>query len=99
MTNVKISSLETSPKRPFKEWRAGNMKVAMWKNKKDMEDGSEVEFKTISLTRSYRKPSEDLWRHDVINLRRNDIQKAILVLQKAQEEMLLTNDTRDEDEE
>ena len=97
---AKMSSLDVAPKRPFKEWKAGNMKVAMWKNKKDMEDGSEIEFKTVSLTRSYRKPGEDLWRHDVINLRRNDLQKAILVLQKAQEELLLSNESgKDEDEE
>jgi len=92
--------MEAAPKRPFKEWKAGNMKVAMWKNKKTMEDGSEVEFKTVSLTRSYRKPGEDLWRHDVINLRRNDLQKAILVLQKAQEDLLLFNENaKDDDEE
>ncbi len=97
---TKMSSMEAAPKRPFKEWKAGNMKVAMWKNKKTMEDGSEVEFKTVSLTRSYRKPGEDLWRHDVINLRRNDLQKAILVLQKAQEDLLLFNENaKDDDEE
>ncbi len=97
---TKINSLDTAPKRPYKEWKAGNMKVAMWKNKKNMEDGSEIEFKTVSLTRSYRKPGEDLWRHDVINLRRNDLQKAILVLEKAQEDMLLSNESaKDENEE
>jgi hypothetical protein len=92
-------SLNVAPKRPFKDWKAGNMQVAVWKNKKDMQDGSEVEFKTVSLTRSYRKTGEELWRHDVINLRRNDLQKAILLLQKAQEDMLLSDRSRDEEAE
>ncbi len=87
--DVKISSMESAPKRPFKEWKAGNLQAALWKNKKAMDDGSEIEFKTVSLTRSYRKTGEDIWRHDAINLRRNDLQKAILVLQKAQEELLI----------
>lgn len=91
------SSMGTVPNRPFKEWKAGNLKVALWKNKKDMEDGSEIEFKTVSLTRSYRKTGEDIWRHDVINLRRNDLQKAILVLQKAQEDLLLFDAGKDDE--
>ncbi|GEM_PF-638703 len=89
--DTKIRSLDKAPTRPYKEWKAGNLQAAVWKNKKDMEDGSEVEYKTVSLTRSYRKPGEDLWRHDSINLRRNDIQKVLLVLTKAQEDMLLSD--------
>ncbi|MDP3917544.1 MAG: hypothetical protein Q8Q42_04650 [Nanoarchaeota archaeon] len=88
--DVKISSMDSVPNRPYKDWKAGNIQAAIWKNKKNMEDGSEIEFKTVSLTRSYKKPGEDLWRHDVLNLRRNDIQKVMVVLQKAQEEVLLS---------
>ena len=57
-----------------------------------------VEFKTISLSRSYKKKGEDIWRSDLINLRRNDIQKCILVLQKAQEELLLNQEQKEEEE-
>lgn len=96
--DVKISSMESAPKRPYKDWKAGNIQAAIWKNKKDMDDGSEVEFKTVSLTRSYKKPGEDIWRHDVLNLRRNDIQKVMVVLQKAQEDVLLSDYKKDDDE-
>jgi len=96
--DVKVSSMESSPSRPYKEWRAGNVKVAVWKNKKTMDDGSEVEFKTVSLTRSYRKQGEDTWRHDAVNFRRNDLQKAIIVLQKAQQDLILSDDTKDSEE-
>jgi len=50
------------------------------------------------LTRSYRKKGEDLWRSDVIHLRRNDLQKAILVLRKAQEELLMSSSGKESEE-
>lgn len=74
---------------PIKKFKAANIVAAIWSNKHDV-DGAQVEFKTVSLSRSYKKKGEDVWRNDVVNLRRNDIQKAILVLQKAQEELLLS---------
>lgn len=76
---------------PIKKFKAGALEVAIWSNKRDV-NGAEVDFKTVSLSRSYLKRGEDVWRSDVIhNLRRNDLQKAILVLQKAQEELLLSS--------
>jgi len=75
--------------RPVKKWKAGNIEAALWVNKREI-DGAEVEFKTISLSRNYKKRGEEIWRSDVINsLRRNDLQKVILVLQKAQEALIL----------
>ena len=74
--------------RPIIKWRSGNIEASIWVNKREV-DGMEVEFKTVSLRRSYKKKGEDVWRNDVIHMRRNDIQKALLVLQKAHEEMLL----------
>ena len=82
---------------PIQKYRAGNIEVAIWNNKRDV-NGATVEFKTVSFTRSYKKQGEDIWRNDVINLRRNDLQKAILVLQKAQESLLLTETERDDEE-
>ncbi len=93
---INVNSLD-APKRPTKKWKCGNIEAAIWSNKRDM-DGMEVEFKTVSLSRSYKKKGEDLWRNDVINLRRNDLQKIILVLKKAQEELLLTDRESDSDE-
>ena len=77
--------------RPIKKWKANNIEAAVWLNKKQLEGGVESEFKTVSLSRSYKKTGEDTWRSDVIHLRRNDIQKVIMVLQKAQEDLLLTS--------
>jgi len=82
---------------PIKKFRAANIEVAIWSNKRDV-DGAQVEFKTVSLSRSYKKSKEDVWRNEIINLRKGDIQKAILVLQKAQEELLLSGGGEHEEE-
>ena len=74
---------------PIKKFRSGSIEAAIWSNKKSM-NGSEVEFKTVSLGRSFKKRGEDIWRHEVINLRKGDLQRVLLVVQKAQEELLMT---------
>lgn len=73
---------------PIRKWRAGNIEVAIWLNKRES-DGMEIEYKTLSLSRSFKKRGDDTWRNDVINLRRGDIPKVMVVLQKAQEDLLL----------
>jgi hypothetical protein len=84
--------------RPIKKFRSGNIEVAIWNNEKEF-NGGLVEFKTISLSRSYKKKGEEIFRSDQINLRRNDLQKCILVLQKAQEELLLNQEQEEEESE
>ncbi len=83
---------------PIKKFRCQNIDCSIWLNKREI-DGSTVEFKTVSLSRSYKKKGESVWRSDQINLRRNDLQKAILVLQKAQEELLLSEHGSEESDE
>jgi len=83
--------------RPVKEFRSGAIKAAVWSNEREF-NGGMVEFKTISLSRSYKKKGEEIWRSDQLNLRRNDLQKCILVLQKAQEELLLNQEQKEEEE-
>lgn len=78
-----------STNRPIKEFRCQNIKAAIWENERKIDNGA-VNFKTVSLSRSYKKKEEEIWRSDVINnLRRNDLQKVILVMQKIQESLLL----------
>ena len=83
--------------RPTKKWKAGAIEAAIFENEKEV-NGNVVGFKTVSLGRSYKKKGEDIWRNEVIYMRRADLQKAILVLQKAQEELLL-NPSKGEEEE
>ena len=84
--------------RPIRKWRSGNMEAAIWLNERE-NDGQKIEFKTASLTRSWKKKDEDVWRHDVVNLRRMDIPKALVLLQKVQEELFLSPEQEKEEEE
>ncbi len=83
---------------PIKKFRCQNIEAAIWSNKRDLGDGTEVEFKTVSLGRSYKKKDEDIWRNEVLNLRRNDLQKILLVVSKAQEELLLSESGNEEED-
>jgi len=83
--------------KPIKKWKAGSIEAAIFENEREV-NGNLVNFKTISLSRSFRKKGEEIWRNEVIHLRRMDIQKVILVLQKAQEELLLSHPEKEEEE-
>ena len=80
---------------PIEKFRSGAIETAIWENSKEIE-GNEVGFKTVSLRRSWKQ--DGVWRDSKINLRRNDLQKAILVLQKAQESLLLEEKQDDQED-
>ena len=84
--------------RPIKKFKSGNIEAAIWANEKEF-NGGLVEFKTVSLNRSYKKKGEEIWRNEIINLRKGDIPKIMLVLQKAQEELLLNQEQNEEGDE
>ncbi|MFH0936354.1 MAG: hypothetical protein V1815_01590 [Candidatus Woesearchaeota archaeon] len=70
---------------PIKKWRVSNIEVCIWDNKKQIENG-EVNYKTVTISRSFKKKNEDIWRSEVINnVRRSDIPKLITMLDKAQD--------------
>jgi len=78
---------ETEGKRlPDKKFRAGAISATLWGNK-GIKDGTEYEFTTIGLQRSY-KDKEGNWKNSN-SLRLNDLPKAVLVLNKAYEYLLL----------
>ncbi|MEK6862244.1 MAG: hypothetical protein AABY07_09855 [Nanoarchaeota archaeon] len=72
--------------RPVKKWKSGAIEAAVWVNEKER-DGNILEFKTISLRRSWKQ--DGVWRDSVINLRRNDLPRVITVLNEALKEMYL----------
>ena len=83
--------------RPVKKWKAGAIEAAIFENEKEV-NGNLVGFKTVSFSRSYKKKGEEIWRNEVIHMRRTDLPKAILVLEKAQEDLLLNPDKAEEEE-
>lgn len=80
--------------KPIKKYKAGSIESSVWLNEREV-NGAKVEFKTISLRKSW-KDDKNVWRDATINMRRNDISKAILVLQKAQEDLLLNDGDENE---
>lgn len=78
--------------KPIKKWRSGNIEACIWLNKKKLDDGSEVEFKTATLSRSFKRKDEQVWRSEVINFRRSDIPRIQTVLHNLQQELFLSED-------
>jgi hypothetical protein len=71
---------------PEKKIRAGAISATIWKNKAES-NGKTVEYSTISLDRNY-KDKEGNWQN-THSLRTADIPKAVLVLKKAYEYLVL----------
>jgi hypothetical protein len=84
--------------RPIQKWRSGNFDVSIWSNKRKVND-AEVEFKTVSLTRSYKKKNEDIWRNEILNLRRLDLPKVIALLNEAYKELIMAQQHKEEEDE
>lgn len=82
--------------RPIKKFRASNIEGAIWLNTRETNEG-EVGFKTASISRNFKKRDEDIWRSEIINLRRGDIPKLLVVLHKIQDELFLTDKDKGED--
>ena len=74
--------------RPIKKWKSSNFELALWSNEREV-NGNLVEFKTMSLSRSFKKKDEDIWRNEVINLRRLDLPRVLTLLNEATRDLFL----------
>jgi hypothetical protein len=85
--------------KPVVNWRASNFVLAVWENKQEF-NGNEVCYKTMTLTRTFKKKEEEIWRSEFINnIRRNDLQKIEVLMRKAQDYLYFENtDGGDKDE-
>lgn len=84
--------------KPIKTYRSGNIQGALWLNEKE-KNGQLIGYKSISMRRSWKDNEKNIWRDETINLRKQDLAKMILILQKLQEDVLLaTEDEGEEDE-
>jgi len=85
--------------RPVQKWRVGAVEAAVWDNKKSIQ-GGEISYKTVTVSRSYKKKEENIWRSEVINnLRRGDIEKLQVILRKVQDYLYFEVAKEDEEEE
>ena len=82
---------------PEKKFSTGVVSAAIWKNKGISKSSMPVEFRTVSLQRRYTDKSGE-WK-STNSLRTNDLPKAILVLSKAYEHLVLKEQTKEDSEE
>jgi hypothetical protein len=71
---------------PEKKFRAGAVSATIWLNK-TVKDGEVIEYRTISVERSYTDKN-DKWQ-STNSLRVNDLPKARVVVEKAYEHLVL----------
>lgn len=71
---------------PEKKFSTGAITATVWRNERKV-DGKDTEFQSVSLQRSY-KDKEGNWK-TTSAMRPNDIPKAVLVLEKAYEYIVL----------
>lgn len=72
----------------FKE-RAGTVSATVWENTQKDKDGKEFKNLSIDLSRSY-KDKDDQWKNTG-SMRERDLPKAILVLQRVYEQIVLAD--------
>lgn len=82
--------------RPIKTYKAGNIQGAIWFNERNVKDQI-VGFKTVSLRRSW-KDKDNVWRDETLNLRKQDLVKLQVVLNKLQEDLVLSQEDSEDDE-
>ena len=73
---------------PEKKFRAGAVCATVWKNNVTTEDGRQAEFMSISFERSYKDKKTNEWKK-TNSLKTMDLPKAIVVLNKAYEYLVL----------
>lgn len=80
---------------PVKSFRSGAICVSIWENETLGDDGQPRSYKTVSFDRRYKDKTGN-WK-STNSLRVNDLPKAVLILQKAYEYLILTeSETHDE---
>lgn len=88
MKTVQEYVREDSKNLPERKFRAGAITATVWKNVGHKADGEETEFRTISIERGYQD-KEGNWQK-TNSMRVNDLPKLQVVLQKAYESIVLT---------
>ena len=74
--------------RLLKSIKSGNFEISVWENEKDLEEGGIVAFQTVSLKKSWRDNS-GTFRDQRLILRKQDLERVIVLLRKTQEFLLL----------
>ena len=87
MPTIQRQIKETGSNLPEKKFKAGAISATIWQNKGQNKQGEEIGYQTISLERNYMD-KEGKWQ-GTNSLRVNDLPKAMIVVQKAYEYLVL----------
>ena len=79
---------------PEKKFTAGPISASVWLNKATRPNGEESVFKTVTLQRGYKDRNGN-WQNTQ-TLRANDLPKAVLVLDKAYEYIIMSGEKNEQ---
>ena len=72
----------------LKSLKSGNFELSIWENEKDFGDVGIVGYQTITIRKTW-KDNNSLTRDQRLHLRKQDIERVLVLLRKAQEHLLL----------
>ena len=82
---------------PIKKFRSGAIEGVIWANKRKQEDGTEIEFKTVTLRRAWKDRETNVWREEKLNLRRSDLPKMHIIIRKLEDDLFLNMQSKGDD--
>jgi hypothetical protein len=77
---------------PEKKFRAGAISATVWRNVVKTKDGQDAEVRTVSFDKRYKDKDTNEWKSSS-SLRAMDLPKAVVVLNKAYEYIVLNGDS------
>jgi hypothetical protein len=92
-----IGNTSMAKNMPEAKFRAGAVSATVWKNAGQKEDGQPTEYRSISIERNYMDKKTNTWQ-TTSSMRLNDLPKAVVVLQKAYEHLVLKEQDKDSGE-
>ncbi len=75
---------------PEKKFKAGAISATVWRNTITKKDGESADILTVSFDRRYKDKDTDEWK-STKSLRSSDLPKAVVVLNKAYEYLVLNS--------
>lgn len=82
---------------PIKKWRSGAFDAAIWLNRKEKENGETFEYKSVTLQRNWQDRDQGVWRNEKINLRRQDLPRVQILVQKLIDELFVAKENEKEE--
>ena len=73
---------------PEMKFRAGAISATVWRNTITKKDGTQADVRTVKFQRSYKDKDTDQWKN-TSSLRATDLPRAVVVLNKAYEYLVL----------